>query len=157
MDVPLTEIRNKTLAIRDYFNDIDQRFLEKFLVRKQTYMLNEEARNQLQQLAQNYTIVAFSAQWCKDCITNIPILYVLEEATGIEIRIFAGIKTDPLSHTRKWRIPPSPPEMATFTIEKIPTIIIFDKQGHEIGRIIENPKLAPTLEQEIVMIIKSKQ
>lgn len=157
MDTNLTETRNKTLAIRDYFNDVDQRFLEKFLARKQTYRLNEEARNQLQKVAQDYAIIAFSAQWCKDCMTNIPVLYLLAEVTGIEVRIFAGIKKDPLSHTRKWRIPPSPREMETFKIEKIPTIIIFDNQGHEIGRIVENPKLAPTLEQEISMIIKSKQ
>ena len=67
------------------------------------------------------------------------------------------MKKDPLSHTRKWRIPPSPPEADTFRIGKIPTMIVLSRDGREIGRIVENPKLAPTLKQWICEIIKSQQ
>jgi len=74
--------------------------------------------------------------------------------TGLEVRVFGGLKGDPLSHTSKWRIPPSPPEVSTFEVEKIPLIIIFDLDGVEIGRIIEFPKQFPTLEQEICEIIR---
>ena len=37
---------------------------------------------------------------------------------------------------------------------KLPTIIIFDKEGKEIGRIVENPKRTSFLEQELCAIIK---
>jgi hypothetical protein len=47
--------------------------------------------------------------------------------------------------------------METFEIEKLPTIIIFDEQGHDFGRIVENPKIMPTLEEEISEIIGSER
>jgi hypothetical protein len=74
----------------------------------------------------------------------------------MDVRIFGGLKKDPLSHTQKRRIPPSPPEVETFHIDKIPTIVVMSKEGKEIGRIVESPKLTPTLEQEICEIIKSQ-
>jgi hypothetical protein len=46
-------------------------------------------------------LVVFSAQWCKDCATNIPVLALISEATGVDVRVFGGLKKDPLSHTRK--------------------------------------------------------
>ena len=45
----------------------------------------------------------------------------------------------------------------TFNVDKIPLILIVDKEGKEIGRITENPKHMPTLEEELYEIIKSQQ
>jgi hypothetical protein len=80
----------------------------------------------------------------KDCAKHIPVLALLSEATGLEVRVFGGIKKDPLSHTCKWRIPPSPPEVRTFDIDGLPTIMILDAKGREIGRIVETPRHWPT-------------
>ena len=91
----------------------------------------------------------------QDCAANIPVLALISEATGLEVRIFGGLKKDPLSQTRKWRIPPSPPEVETCNVDKIPLIIVFDKEGKEIGKIIENPR-EPTLEEELLKIILEK-
>jgi hypothetical protein len=102
-------------------------------------------------------VVAFSAEWCKDCAVNIPVLALISEATGLEVRIFGGLKKDPLSHTRKWRIPPSPPEVEMFHVDKIPLIILFDKEGKEVGKIIENPREKPTLEEELIIISEQRQ
>ena len=111
---------------------------------------------ELQKFAGSFIIVAFSASWCKDCAEQIPVLGLIAEATGIEVRIFGGIKKDPLSHTSKWRIPPSP-EVTTFRVNTLPTIIVLDVDGEEVGRIEERPKTMPTLEQEICEIVKSRQ
>jgi len=35
---------------------------------------------------------------------------------------------------KKWRIPPSPPEVKAFGVEKLPWIIVFDKKGRR-GRL----------------------
>jgi len=152
MNVNLREIKRKTVSVKDYIENLEQPFREKFLTRKQTYLLNQEAVNKLKNLAKEYVVVAFSAEWCKDCAANIPVLALISEISGLEVRIFGGLMKDPLSHIRKWRIPPSPPEVETFQVDKIPFIIVFDKNGVEIGRIIENPKKMPTLEQEILQI-----
>jgi len=50
--------------------------------------------------------MAFSAEWCKDCAANIPL------------------------------------------------ILIFSKEGTEKGRIVENPRVGLTLEEEILQIIQ---
>lgn len=153
MNVNLWEIRIKTVSVKDYIENLEEPFREKFLTRKQTYLSNQEAVNKLKNLAKEYVIVAFSAEWCKDCASNIPVLALLSEIIGLEVRIFGGLVKDPLSHTKKWRIPPSPPEVETFQVDKVPFMMVFDKNGVEIGKIIENPKRMPTLEQEILQII----
>jgi len=157
MIVDLAEIKKKTVSVNDYVDGLEQPFKEKFFARKQAYQLKQEVMHQINEFADKYVIVAFSAGWCKDCAVNIPTLALISEATGLEVRIFGGLKKDPLSHIRKWRIPPSPPEVETFSVDKIPLIIIFNSEGREIGRIIENPKRMPTLEEELYEIIKSQQ
>jgi thiol:disulfide interchange protein len=156
MNFNLAKIRKETVSVNRYIEDLEQPFKEKFLTREQTYQLKQEAIDQLKKVADRYLIVAFSAEWCKDCSVNVPVLALISEATRLEVRIFGGLMKDPLSHTRKWRIPPSPPEVETFNVEKIPLIVIFDKEGREIGRIIENPTHKPTLEEELCEIVKSQ-
>ena len=155
MNVDLSEIREKTVSANQYIDNLVQPFQEKFLARKQAYQLKIDAVRQLKRFADNYVIVAFSAEWCKDCAVNIPVLALISEAAGVEVRVFGGLKKDPLGHAKKWRIPPSPPEMDTFNVDKIPLMILFDREGKEIGRIIENPSKMPTLEEELCEIIKT--
>jgi len=155
MNISLTEIRKKTVSVKQYMDGLEQPFKDKFLMRKETYRLKQEAINQLKKFAKEYIIVAFSAEWCKDCAMNIPVLALISEATYIEIRIFGGLKKDTLSQTSKWRIPPSPQEVKIFNVDKIPLIIVFNIDGKEIGRIIENPQ-EPTLEEELLKIVLQK-
>ena len=155
MNFDLSEIRKKTVSVGQYIDSLEQPFKEKFLNRKQTYRLQAQVVDQLRNLAEKYVAIVFSAAWCKDCTESIPILSLLSEATGLEVRVFGGLMKDPLSQVCKWRIPPSPPEVITFEVDKIPLIIIVDLYGKEIGRIVESPKRMPTLEQELYEIIKS--
>ncbi len=153
MNADLSRIRDRAVSVSQYLNDLAEPFKERYLTTKQTYQLQQEAIDNLSAQAYNYFIVAFSASWCKDCARFIPVLALIAENTRLEVRVFGGLKGDPLSHTSKWRIPPSPLEVTTFEVEKIPLIIIFDQKGTELGRIIESPKQFPTLEQEICEII----
>ena len=157
MLLDMSEIRRKTVSVTDYISNIEEPFREKFLTRKQTYQPNQEAMSQLREYADKYVIIAFSAGWCKDCAVNIPVLAVINEASGLDVRVFGGLKKDPLGQGRKWRIPPSPREVETLSVDKIPLIIIADRDGREMGRIVENPTQQPTLEQELCEIIKSKR
>lgn len=156
MKVNLAEIEKKTVPANQYINSLKQPFQEKFLTQQRTRKLEQDIINKLRKFANQYVIVAFSAEWCEDCATNIPVLALISEATGIEVRIFGGLKKDSLNPERKWRIPPSPPEVETFHVDKIPLIILLDREGNEIGRIIENPQ-EPTLEEELLKIIKKNQ
>jgi thiol-disulfide isomerase/thioredoxin len=156
MKIDLSEIRKWTASVDQYINGLEQPFKEKYLTRKRTYKLQPKTVDQLRKLADRYVVIVFSAVWCKDCTESIPVLALIAESTGLEVRVFGGLKKDPLSHVCKWRIPPSPSEVVTFNVDKIPLMIIVDVNGGEIGRVVESPKRWPTLEQELYEIIKSR-
>ena len=152
--INIQEIFKKTISVDEYIAGIIQPFKEKFLERKQTYQLKEDVVSKLREYAKDVVIVAFSAEWCKDCAANIPILALIAEKTGINMRIFGGLKRDALNPKEKWKIPPSPPEVKIFKIEKIPHIILFARNGESIGEIVENPRNKETLEEEILYLIE---
>jgi thiol-disulfide isomerase/thioredoxin len=154
MNFDLSEIRKKTVSVGQYIECLELQLKEKFLNRKQAYKLQPQAVDQLKDFEKKYVAIVFSATWCKDCAEYIPVLSLISEATGLEVRVFGGLMKDPLSHVCKWRIPPSPAEVITFEVDKIPLIIILDLHGREIGRIVESPKRWTTLEQELYEIIK---
>lgn len=155
--INLQEIIKRPVPVNEYIEKIAQPFKDKFLERKQNYRLNEEAVSKLKEYSRSLMIVVFSAEWCKDCAANVPILALIAEKTGIKVRVFGGLKRNTLNPKEKWRIPPSPPEVKTFKVEKIPHIMIINKKGEVIGKIIENPKYKETLEEEIIHIIESSK
>jgi len=155
MNVNLSEIRRRTVTPNDYISSLEEASRGLFLAKKRNYALHSEALPTLRKFADRIVVVAFSASWCKDCAEQIPVLALLSDATGLEVRIFGGIKKDPLSQICKWRIPPSPPEVVTLHVDKLPTMIVFGLNGNEIGRIEEHPRTMPTLEQELNEIVKS--
>jgi len=152
----MSDIRKKTVSVDQYINSLEQPFKEKFLAKKQAYKLQPEAVEQLRRFAEKRVVIVFSAAWCKDCAESIPALSLISEITGLEVLVFGGLMKDPLSQVCKWRIPPSPPEVITFKVDKIPLMIIVDMDGREIGRIVESPKKWPTLEQELYEIINPR-
>ena len=155
--VDLEEIKRKTVSVDGYISSMSEPFREKFLERKESYRLNQEAIEKLKKEANKYTVVVFSADWCKDCAKNVPVLWLISEFTGLEVRVFGHIKTDPLNPQIRWKIPPSPPEVKTFDVQKIPWVLIFDKRGEEIGKIIENPKYTGSIEEELWYLISGRR
>lgn len=154
MNVDVKQLFERTVSIHDYLEKLSEPFKEKFFERKRTYKLNSEVTERLKEYAKKIFIVAFSAEWCKDCTANIPVLALLSEKADIKIRVFGNLKKDPLNPKEKWRIPPSPPEVKTFNVDKIPHIMIFNRQGKLLGTIIENPKEPNSLEEEILEIVE---
>lgn len=151
--IDLSRLRQRTVDVNQYIDSISPQYKDKFLKRKKAYKLRVDVVNNLKNLVNNYVLVVFSAEWCKDCAANIPVLALLSEATGLEVRVFGGLKRDPLNPNKKWSVPPSPPEVETFHIDKIPHILIFNINGEKVGEIIENPKEGLTLEEEIFKVM----
>ncbi|MCS7124169.1 MAG: thioredoxin family protein [Candidatus Bathyarchaeota archaeon] len=149
----MLKIRQRTVDIHQYINNIPAPFRDKFLERKKAYKIKFDVVNKLKSFAKDYTVVAFSAEWCKDCVANIPVLALISELTGLEVRVFGSLKRDPLNTNRKWSIPPSPPEVETFHVNKIPYILVLNVKGEKLGEIIEGPRDGLTLEEELLKII----
>jgi hypothetical protein len=61
---------------------------------------------------------------------------------------------DAKSNTKKWAVPPSPPEVDEFNVAKIPYMIVLKKDGEKAGEIVENPPQGVTLEKALLDIIK---
>lgn len=125
-----------------------------FAQRYGEYRVDASAIEELKGFGKGYMIIAFSAEWCKDCARNVPVLGLISEAAGLEVRVFGHLMRDPLNPTVGWRIPPSPPEVREFNVTKIPFIVVLDMNGEKVGEIVENAPEGLSLEGAILKILK---
>jgi len=118
----------------------------------------EGVLSELEEKANGYLFVVFSADWCRDCKTNVAAFAkILKRIPTINGVFFKGIKSAPKDPDIRWRVPPSPPEVNDFDLRKIPTIFIIDSNGKLVGEMLENPEHKPTLEEELVYILDKVQ
>lgn len=127
----------------------------KYEARRAEYTPKPKILEAIKKNANQFIIVVIGADWCKDCVTNIPVLDLVHEATDLPVYILGGVKTDPLNSDRQWAVPPSPPEVDTLNIKAIPTILLYTPDGTEVARIIENPQILPTLEEELLYLMEN--
>jgi len=150
------EMLNRADTIETYMHKCSIDCRSKYETRRSGYSPKPKVLESIKRLADQFLVVAIGADWCKDCIANIPVLDLIHEATGLPVYVLGGVKTAPLNPNRQWAIPPSPPEVDTLNIKAIPTILIYTLDGREIGRIIENPSMKPTLEEELLCLIEAQ-
>lgn len=150
----LENIRSRTKTAKEYLESIESKHIDRFMAEYQSYELDPVSTEELRNLTTGLTIVVMSAGWCKDCVKAILVLAQLEEEIGLDIRVFGGIKTAPLDPDHQWRVPPSPPEIEEWGATAIPWIEIFDSQGNRVATIVEKQVVKPTLEAELVYVLK---
>ena len=151
----LTDITEDAPSCIDYIDTMSPAYKAGFLRSKQDYVLNSDAVEKLSNFAKEYHIVVIFADWCGDARKAVPVLSLIEEAAGMKIDALGGMTKPPYGSDKNWAVPPSPVEVDIFGITSSPTILIFDSKGKEVGRIKTRPKIAPTLEEEIVIIIEN--
>lgn len=127
----------------------------KYEARRAEYTPKSETLESIKKHASEFIVVAIGADWCKDCVANIPVLDLIHEDTGLRVYVLGGVKSDPLNPDRQWAVPPSPPEVDTLNIKAIPTILLYSPDGTEVARIVENPQILPTLEEELLYLIEN--
>lgn len=153
MKYDVANIRKNSESVHDYVSE-PSKAKEAFDKRRIEYKLDTAAVKEIKKKTRDYFVVAFSAEWCPDCIKNIPVLEILAEATGLEVRVFGHIMRDAKSNTRKWAVPPSPPEVYEFNVSKIPLIVVLSKDGELTGEIVENPPSGVTVEKALLDLMK---
>jgi thiol-disulfide isomerase/thioredoxin len=154
----LRDVQDQCPSCGQYIEEMSVSYRGGFMRRKEGYELNTEAVEKLKSFASDFVIVAVFADWCGDARKAIPVLSLLEDEIGLEVRALGGM-TKPQWKDRKpgvyWAIPPSPKEVETFEITSSPTIIIFKREsGEEVGRIKTKPRMTDTIEEELVKIIE---
>jgi thiol-disulfide isomerase/thioredoxin len=150
----LKAIRDNSESVKDYILSSKEK-APQFTERKLMYTLDENVIEEIKNHSGNVTVVAFSAEWCPDCHKNIPVLCLLNEATGMEVRVFGHLMRDAKNPGGMWRVPPSPPEVKEFNVVKIPLILVLNEHGETIGAIVENPPEGQTLEEALLEILKT--
>jgi thiol-disulfide isomerase/thioredoxin len=125
------------------------RFNERFY----GYKLDHETVEKMRKHAKKAVAFVFSAEWCPDCYRNVPVLALISEATGLEVRVFGHLMRDSKSNVKRWAVPPSPKEVEEFKVAKIPYIIVLNMKGEKLGEIVENPRPGLTLEEELLGIL----
>lgn len=150
----LEQIRKNASTIAEYLASIGEDH-PAFSCRKREYHLDSDVVKGLKRLADKFSLVVFSAEWCSDCAKNVPVLGLIAEATGLEVLVFGKLKWNNINPEELWRIPPSPPEVRAFNVVKIPYIIVLDSRGEKVGEIVENPPEGQCLEQVLLSIVKS--
>jgi thiol-disulfide isomerase/thioredoxin len=115
--------------------------------RLDNYSPNSIAVQGLARIRQRFSLVSFSAHWCKDCVQNIPALVKsLRSAKNVNIELVM-IDVDDNKKTAQ-----------EANVRAIPTIIIYNAEGNEVARIIENPsKGFGSLEEELLSILTSRK
>lgn len=124
----------------------------------ENYEPNHDVCKELVAKAMDYTIVVFSADWCKDCKNNVgAFAKIVQLYPEIDAVFFKGIKSAPLDPDIKWKVPPSPPEVNEFPLNRIPTFYILDQKGYVKTELLENPVTKPTVEEELLYLIENIQ
>jgi hypothetical protein len=150
----LNDLQQEARSCADSIDNLSPAYRGGFLRAKHEYSANQEALDKLKILCEDFSLAVVYADWCGDARRVVPVLAIIEEYTGKKIPSFGGMTKPPYGSDKLWAIPPSPPEVDVFEITGSPTILIFNKEGKEIGRIKTRQKMTPTIEEEIVKIIE---
>lgn len=124
-----------------------------FTKRYEEYKLDEGPTRELESHVDDVTVVVFSAEWCPDCHRAVPVLGLLSERIGLEVRVLGHLMRDAKNPKERWRIPPFPVEVKEFDVVKIPLIVLLDKGGENLGMVVEKPPEGQTLEEALLDII----
>jgi len=152
--VMLSEVQSDAPDCGEYIETMSQMYKGGFLRQRNEYKLNPKAIEKLGAFSEDYRIVIVFADWCGDARRAVPVMSLIEVETGQKISALGGMKKPPYGSGKSWDVPPSPVEVDIFEITSSPTILIFNQQGEEVGRIKTRAKMTPTIEQEIVKVIE---
>ena len=118
-------------------------FNEAFKTENKYYKIDTIVAEQLRTKLDNISIVLFMGTWCGDSKEQVPRFFMIMDMLNFDTH---SIKI----YCNKRGIYADDPYANQFNIIKIPSFIIF-KDGVEIGRIVETPKVS--LEKDLLEII----
>jgi thiol-disulfide isomerase/thioredoxin len=148
----LEELRRRAEPVVEYLSS-SAASAPAFAEGAEGYRLDPAALEGLRRHAGSALILVFSAEWCRDCHRHIPVLGLISEATGLEVRVFGHLMRDPKRPRGYWRIPPSPKEVEEFSVTRIPAIVVLDGEGGVMGEIVESPPAGRSLEAALLGIL----
>ncbi len=144
-------------SCQQYIDSMSAGYKGSFLRFAEDYKLKKDVVEKLRACVKDHNIVVLFADWCGDAKRAVPVLALLEKELGVRIAALGGMTKPPYGSSKFWAVPPSPKEVDVLNITSSPTVIVFNKDGEEIGRIKTRPKMTPTVEEEILKIIEDSR
>lgn len=153
-----SDVREDAPTANEAIANLSPAYKGGFVRQQQDYRINKEAVDKLRGFIDDgYSFAAVFADWCGDARRAIPVLALLENELGMSIPCLGGMKKPPYGSKKLWEVPPSPVEVDIFGVTSSPTILVFDKEGEEVGRIKTKAKMTPSIELELVKIIEDSR
>jgi thiol-disulfide isomerase/thioredoxin len=154
----LSDVKDDAPTTNDAIDSMSPAYKGGFIRQRDDYRLDQKAVDKIKVFVEEgYSFVSLYGDWCGDARRVIPVLALLERELGKAIPCLGGMRKPPYGSGKLWAVPPSPSEVDIFEVTSSPTILIFDNEGEEIGRIKTKAKMTPTIEQEIVKIIEDSR
>ncbi|WP_443939542.1 thioredoxin family protein [Pedobacter sp. MW01-1-1] len=113
----------------------------------QAYQPDSAIIAQIKPLIKSQKIKIVFGTWCGDSKINVPNFLKVLDAITFKEKNYEIIAVDGTKKAENGLID-------NLNILKVPTFIIYDKKGRELGRIIEGPK--DTLEKDLLAILQQK-
>jgi hypothetical protein len=156
------DLISPTLTSEEYlklFGDKDKNMFNNYEPKSNIII---EIQDLLEKRQEKLKILALGAEWCPDCSRNVPRMIKIVnniESDDVELKILYGIMVNALHKPGEtiWHKTRSPPEATDpkFNLKAIPSFYFFNKSGEYLGIIVENPEYTSTLEEDILIILKS--
>ncbi len=109
------------------------------------YMPDAATMIELKKLVKNEKIKIVLGSWCGDSKVNVPNFFKVLDALHFKEKNVEIIAVDGHKKAENGLL-------EGLNIERVPTFIVYDKNGKELGRIVEHPKA--TLEADLLEILK---
>lgn len=163
LNLKLADVESKTIDPGEYLEKFKDKQLIIFHYKNYDPNLKilQEIKDFLLNKQEKLRILAIGADWCPDCTIHVPSMAKIVKQMNtddIDFQILYGIMVNGFRRngSKIWHKRRSPPEAVDpkFDLTKIPTFYFFNKDGNYIGRIVENPEKFPTLEEELLYILK---
>ena len=132
-------------------NFLQEPYSDWFNTNYKDYNLNATIIEQLKPHLKKVTIKAFMGTWCGDSKREVPKFYkVLEAANFSENKLrVVGLNNG----SKQYKQGPNGEEKG-LNIHRVPTFIVYNKKGKEVGRIVEHP--VESLEADLLKICQGK-
>lgn len=117
----------------------------------EAYQPDEKIIKKLKRKLKKYTITVFMGTWCGDSKREVPKLYKILEAANFpesKLRVIG------LNNGRKQYKQGPNGEEKGMNIHRVPTVIVYNRKGKEVGRIVEHP--VESLEADLLKICRKK-
>lgn len=117
----------------------------------EAYQPDEAIVQKLRRKLKKYSITVFMGTWCGDSKREIPRLYKVLDAANFPKEKLRVIGVN--NARSNYKQAPNGEEKG-LNIHRVPTIIVYNKKGKEVGRIVEHP--VESLEADLLQICRKK-